>query len=78
VGIAGAEVTDRDKLKSLLDEWGVPYSEDVETGLPVIILEADSQYQNVPGRNKIAGYASFVTHFTFDENGGFLHVGIWE
>lgn len=71
-------MTDKDKLKSLLDEWVTPYREDAEYGEQVIILEADSQYQDVPGRDKIRGYGSFVTHFTFDENGGFLHVGIWE
>lgn len=67
-------MTDRDKLVSLLDEWGVPYTEDKR----VIILEADSQYQDLVGRGKIRGYGGFVTHFTFDENGGLLHVGIWE
>lgn len=71
-------MTDLDKLKSLLDEWGTPYIEDTEDGETAVILEADSQYQDIPGKGKVVGYGSFVTHFTFDENGGFLHVGIWE
>lgn len=71
-------MTDKDKLVSLLTEWGVPFYEETEYGETAVILEADSQYQDVPGRSKIRGYGAFVTHFTFDETGGFLHVGIWE
>jgi hypothetical protein len=63
-------VTDLDKLKSLLDEWKVPYDEEDN----VITLEADA-WNN---KAKVIGYSGFVTLVAFDENGGFSHVGIWE
>jgi hypothetical protein len=63
-------VTDLDKLKSLLDEWEVPYEED-EDGLT---LEANAWDNHA----KVIGYSGFVTLVAFDENGGFSHVGIWE
>lgn len=65
------EMTDVDKLKSLLDEWEVPYEEEDN----VIMLEADAWR---PESAKVTGYDGFVTHVTFDENGGFRQIGIWE
>jgi hypothetical protein len=61
-------LTDLDKLKTLLDEWEVPYEEEDN----VIMLEAGHD------DSKVIGYGGFVTHVTFDENGGFRRIGIWE
>jgi hypothetical protein len=63
-------MTDLDKLKSLLDEWEVPYEEEDNA----ITLEANQWDDDA----KVTGYSGFVTHVTFDENGGFRRIGIWE
>lgn len=64
-------MTDLDKLKSLLDEWAVPYEQDGN----VIILEADPyDYSD----SKVIGYTGFVTHVSFDDDGKFRRIGIWE
>lgn len=62
-------MTDLDKLKSLLDEWEVPYEEEEN----VIMLEAGMWKEG-----KVIGYAGFVTHVSFDEDGKFSRIGIWE
>lgn len=63
-------MTDLDRLKTLLDEWEVPYEEEGK----VISLEADAWDTDA----KVIGYSGFVTCVTFDENGGFRRIGIWE
>lgn len=63
-------MTDIDKLKTLLDEWEVPYEEEDD----VITLEAEAWRKDA----KVTGYSGFVTCVTFNKNGGFLQIGIWE
>lgn len=66
-------MTDKDKLVTLFEEWRVPYAPDEEDD-DTIVLEADAWSENP----KVAGYGGFVTHFTFDKDGGFIRIGIWE
>lgn len=61
-------MTDKDKLKTLFDEWEVPYTEEDD------ILTIKAGWEN----ERVTGYADFITCFTFDENGGFKQIGIWE
>lgn len=65
-------MTDLDKLKSLLDEWEVPYEEDGN----VISLQAEPY--NYHEDAKVIGYAGFVTDVSFDDDGKFRRIGIWE
>lgn len=62
-------MTDIQKLRALFDGWEVPYTEEDN----VITLEAGWNDEG-----KVTGYAGFVTCVTFDENGGFRNIGIWE
>lgn len=66
--------SDKDKLIALFDEWGVPFGLDEEDD-DTIVLEADAWADKGA---KVVGYSSFVTHFTFDKDGGFVQIGIWE
>lgn len=65
-------MTDLDRLKTLLDEWEVPYEEDEN----VIMLEASSCAWD--DDKKVIGYDGFVTHVSFDADGKFSRIGIWE
>lgn len=58
--------TDREKMTSLLDEWGVHYTEDQGD----IVLEAQTE--------KVMGYIGFETLIMFDEDGSFLNFDIGE
>ena len=59
-------MTDRDKLKELLEQWEVTYLVEEDS----IILQAST--------SPIAGYNGFVTYFTFNKEVKFEHIGIWE
>jgi hypothetical protein len=61
-------MTDIDRLKILLDEWEVPY---IEENCVVTLQVGDTN-------DKLTGYLGFVTCITFDEDGKFKHIGIWE
>lgn len=61
-------MTDRDKLISLLDEFGIGYS----IGTPSEDVFIHSYERNVEG------YSNSFCHFTFDdESGKFSRLGIW-
>ena len=62
--------TDLIEFTNLLDKWGVPYEQEDNA----IMLEADAWSEDA----KVTGYSGFVTHVTFDEDGRFRRIGIWE
>ena len=62
--------TDLEKLKVLLDSWDVEYEEYKRNGMRCIIL--------IEGKNKVTGYAGFVTEFDFTDHGEFIEVGAWD
>lgn len=64
-------MTDFQKLKNMLDDFGVGYElHDIEpTGTIVRCAE---------GAKKVRGYSSFFTDFLFDRYGAFLRMGAWE
>ncbi|MFG9350137.1 hypothetical protein ACEP28_32440 [Pseudomonas aeruginosa] len=59
-------MSDQEKLKALLTEFGVGFTED-ETS---ISCEA--------GDAKVGGYIGFGTTFEFDTEGKFKRMGAWE
>ncbi len=59
-------MTDRDKLKQLLNHFNIEYS----------IEESDIICHS--GYKKIKGYFGFFTCFTFDDKGLFLDMGAYE
>jgi hypothetical protein len=67
-------MTDYEKLKALLTDFGVGFTEGiVEGGHLGITLEADGKVEN-----KVTGYAFYYTEFVFTKDGAFKEVGIWE
>ena len=59
-------MTDKDKLKQLLTDFGIGFEEKPN----VIIIKE--------GMNKVSGYYGFLATFDFDETGKSLGVGIGE
>ena len=62
-------MTDFEKMKSLLDEFGVGYA--LESA------EDDNRITCQYNHEKVIGYC-FYTEFIFDKHGKFLNIGIWE
>jgi hypothetical protein len=61
---------DIEKLKALLNEFGVEYStEAVDDGVGIVCRS---------GADKVDGYCSFFVEFQFEEDGRFKKIGIWE
>ena len=69
------EIKDVDKLKNLLIEFGLYYTEDShEGGYSWIMLENDA-YKYHP---KIGGYAGCYANFQFNQDGTFVQVDLGE
>lgn len=75
-------MTDFDKLKNLLDEFGLKYTvEDARVGDKTVGKSLTLTVGNDFDDNhceKIKGYSGFCTEFNFDLDDKFSHVGIWE
>ena len=69
-------MTDREKLKALLDEWGVPYLEDQFSEQPSVTV--GRSLRGLPESGKVTGYRRFFTDFEFDDVGSFVRMGAWE
>jgi hypothetical protein len=70
-------VTDYDKLRALLGEWGVPYENGTEDdGKCVTVTVGD--VGRIPTNEKVTGYGGFYTSFEFSEDGSFRAMGAWE
>ena len=73
-------MTDYDRFKALMADFGVPLHETKITNTvgvkDSISLEihADDKYDT----DKVEGYGGFVSAFVFDKNGKFVTVGVWE
>jgi len=64
-------MTDYEKLKALLTEFGVGFVvEEDEKGEKYIECNCESK--------KVTGYSFFYTLFEFDKDGKFIHMGAWE
>ena len=65
--------TDQERFLELMHDFGVV----LDDSLPNKINESSFDIY-VDRCEKIIGYTGFVATFTFDENGKFKTVGIWE
>ena len=60
-------MTDKDKLKDLLTEFGVEFK-----------LDEDGDVKCKEGKRGVTGYSWFYTTFEFHECGTFKQMGAWE
>lgn len=69
-------MTDIEKLKALLQEFGVPYDEKTydDSSAPA------EHYVNVRegAADTVDGYCMFFTAFVFSAEGKFIRMGAWE
>jgi hypothetical protein len=63
-------MTDKDKLRALLEAWGVPFTEDEDTD--IVVARGDHDHP------KVGGYRGFYTSFSFAKDGSFIVMGAWE
>lgn len=66
-------MTQYDQLKAMLDSANIPVSEEIESSMRIVRMEA-SGLKGV----KPEGYFGFVTLFHFNQDGTLNKVGIWE
>lgn len=69
-------MTDLEKLKALLTEFGVPFT--VETCREHDEAETQVWVTSDSDHEKITGYMGFFTTYEFDLSGKFLRMGAWE
>lgn len=63
-------MTDYEKLKQLLTDFGVGFVEGIDA--------ANNPYIRCGERGtKISGYVGFFTDFSFDKEGTFIEIGAW-
>jgi hypothetical protein len=72
-------VTDRERFEALMADFGVPLNPTITH-----VWEPDPDRPNdltiiadAPG-DRVEGYIGFRADFTFDDDGNFVKVGIWE
>ena len=63
-------MTDYERLKQLLTDFGVGFEE--------MQIEKAKMIDCKEGREKIIGYTLFYTLFEFNEDGVFMRMGAWE
>jgi hypothetical protein len=66
-------MNDLEKLKELLYSFGIVHEITVDPNKERIWLSIEAK-----SCDKVEGYSGFYTHFTFDKDGNFLKMGIWE
>lgn len=65
----GDNMTDLQKLKQLFDSFGIEYEEAINDNIYIRCME---------GNNKVNGYTSFYTRFTFNTDESFIEMGAYE
>jgi len=63
-------MSDRDKLTTLLNDFGIGYELEEEGSGSEVVCTAKE--------GGVAGYISFITMWSFDHDGKFIEMGIWE
>lgn len=71
------EITDRDKLVMLFDEFGILYEKQSFQNTDDIIIKATERNLE-HSISKVYGYLYFFAAFEFHKDGTFRSVGIWE
>jgi len=67
--IRRVKMTDKEKLMTLLTEFGVEFQEDNDDRNDIVCEE---------GYAKVWGYWDFYTRFEFNKEGKFIQMGTWE
>lgn len=63
-------MTDKEKLTSLLQEFGIEFEDRNFKGTNLITCRE--------GMQKVGGYGQFFADFEFAPNGDFIQMGVWE
>ena len=74
VSIMKVTITDFEKVYEMLNSLGVPMrvdGDDVE-GKDILISVKSSR------KSKVRGYTGFYTYYSFNADGSFSHIGIYE
>lgn len=76
-------MTDYNKLKQLLSEFGIGFIEEPLTETKFyqandVKIKFIKTIRLEVGNEKIDGYSGFSSEFYFDEHDKFIEVGIWE
>ena len=69
-------MTDREEFVALIERWGL-IPDDLPEMSQSISFTADGSNRQTSER-KLEGYDGFVARFTFDENGKFMSLGVYE
>jgi hypothetical protein len=79
------DLTDREALEALLSRFGLtPYSgqpmDDVPNpdARPDVELSEPNEVVLTAQEGGVEGYSGFIARFTFDDEGNFKSLGIWE
>jgi len=64
----------KEKLLTLLDDFGVPYGIEVDEGEKLYKILIKEEYDST----KITGFPGFFTEFCFSFDGDFVSIGAWE
>ena len=72
-------MTDKDKVKQLLDGFSIPYRDvRVEENGRIYSVVSVVVDKTLPEPRTVIGYAYFTTEFEFDADDNFVNMGIWE
>lgn len=73
-------MTDREKLKSLLNEFGINFKEGGTNfrGASIPEMKNDIEVHAQGKEHKVNGYMGFFCTFEFDDDGKFVQMGIFE
>lgn len=71
-------MTDLEKLRELLNGWGVPFVEEVDGDFISVVHGKSPLGMHLPESDKVVGYKGFHTEYYFRADGSFETVGSWE
>lgn len=74
------QMTDKERFKKLLEDFELPFLETItpQDKQEVIIGKTENYRYNVPCSDKVEGYTGFHAVFTFEWDGSFIKLGVWE
>ena len=74
--------TDKERFKELFDDCDIPYKKEKDPykylKCDAIVLEESGTIDKGVANANVIGYGGFHAVICFDNDGKFLHVGLWE